>query len=100
MHALGFIKVQVSKKSMKVAYIPKTPFGAFYYDPDSHKGVAIDMNDMSTYPVVLTMASGYDPYTHPNVHTYDVDKPVFEKLLAAATERSRAEVLSLTLQHF
>lgn len=35
------LKVSVYLIFMKMFYLPETPFGEFFYDPESHQGVAI-----------------------------------------------------------
>jgi len=66
--------------AMKVFYIPKTPFGEFYYNPISKQGVSLSKSG----PMVVGMAAEYDPRTFPNCKELEVDEGVFKLLVDSA----------------
>ena len=83
---------------MKILYISATPFGRFYFDEITHRGVAIsDRRD----PVTLTMKEGYRPVpSDPGFREYETDQAVFDRLLAAADKRNRKIAMEIIGQYF
>lgn len=75
-----FIKLIVTMFYMKIFYIPKTPFGTFYYNPISKEGVSLNEDGA----MVLGMAGEYDPRMHPNYKELEVDEGVFKLLVDSA----------------
>ena len=64
---------------MKMFYVPKTPFGEFFYDPVSHWGVGISEDG----PIIVGMDTDYDPRMHPGYKECDIDDGVFSSLTDA-----------------
>ncbi|HLD49352.1 MAG TPA: hypothetical protein VJB11_03235 [archaeon] len=85
---------------MKVIYTRVTPFGKFFYDPLSHKGVAIPDAKTGIMPVIIGMKNSYNPYDEPEYKEFDIEPKVFDALLDAGEKRDRTEAISIYLQYF
>jgi len=83
---------------MEVVYIPGTPFGDFFYDPESREGVSIPEGGGD--PAMLGMSIDFNPYAQPGARAYDVDPGVFMRMMEACNRRDREKVMSLALKHF
>ncbi len=64
---------------MRIFYLPETPFGEFFYDPQSHQGVAISESGL----VILSMASDFNPAMQPDYMDCEVADDVFPKFIDA-----------------
>ena len=83
---------------MKVFYIPKTPFGEFFYDPSSQQGVGLTENGP---PLIMGMDKAYNPRMHPDYKECEIDEEIFTLLLDSASRYSSAQVdLKRALSHF
>jgi hypothetical protein len=84
--------------AMKMVYIPETPFGDFFYDPLSLKGVAINKDGRCC---ILGMKEDYDPTQFPGYKECEVGDIVFAQLKYSALIYSSAlENLQAALRHF
>jgi len=72
---------------MRMFYLPETPFGEFFYDPESHQGVAISEDG----PVILGMAQDYNPATFSDNKECDVAVGTFSDLVAAVSRYTSGE---------
>lgn len=84
---------------MKIVYINVKPFGRFYFDIATHRGVAIDDH---IGPVVIGMKEDYEPLpSDPGFRKYyEIGQGVFNNLLAAADKRDRPDALEVIKQYF
>jgi len=82
---------------MKIFYLPKTPFGEFFYNPESSEGVGVHEGR----PSVVGMSQDYDPKNHPGCREFEVDGSVFIQLRDAALKcNSAASDLQKALGNF
>ena len=82
---------------MRVLYIPRTPFGEFFFDPESLQGVGLGDDGF----LVVGMDKGYDPRTQPGYKELDVPDGTFGELKNSALmyESARGGLLR-ALCHF
>ena len=86
---------------MKLVYMAQTCFGEFYYDVNTHEGVAIHPDGIHT---VLGMKEDYDPRGERGVQEIEVDEKIYQRLkdrvsrhlgMRIELRRSEADLLSL-----
>lgn len=71
---------------MKLVTVPNTPFGFFYFDPETHEGVTLDDH---ASPAVIGMSKAWDPYRQRGSREIDVDEFGYRKLREAALQQDR-----------
>ncbi len=63
---------------MELVYIPETPFGEFYYDPVSCKGITLK------HPLaIITMDEKWDPYSMSTAQKIEVADDAFDRMKEA-----------------
>ncbi len=72
---------------MRIVLITGTPFGRFYFDPETHSGIACSDDGME--PVKITMKPEWDPYADPRNKQLDVNPIAYGKLIEAAEKGDR-----------
>ncbi|MBI2232579.1 MAG: hypothetical protein HYU56_01555 [Candidatus Aenigmarchaeota archaeon] len=72
---------------MKMFYLQETPFGEFFYDPESHQGVAIT----EVGPMIMCMAQDYNPATFPKHKECEVPDDTFFDLVDAVSRYTSGE---------
>ena len=70
---------------MKIVYLEITPYGKFYFNPETLEGVAIS-SDFS--PAMLRMGKDWDSYTIANARDLEISDQEYRKLVKSADRRN------------